>query len=113
MPPWDAFPWFDTPVETSFTLIGAAPYIQIAGLSVRRVCILIASGDGGTIQVSTQRGGANTGWTLSSGTGPMILTQQSHGVLCQVPWFAKAVAGLAVTVVEVFLRAWPGGDPVG
>lgn len=113
MPPWEAYRWFDTPLERVVALPFGAGWVQLCERSVRRVCLIFACPPTASGQISLNQGSANSGIGVQAGQSPLILTQQQHGPLCQEPWFGSSGGGSFITVVEVLLRAWPGGDPIG
>lgn len=113
MPPWEAFKWFDTPVETLVALAAPPAWTKVAAHNVRRVGIYFALPGAANVQVSTKQGVAGTGFLLTSAVNPLIFRHQADGVLTQVEWYAQPSPGTSLSVIEVLLRAWPGGDPVG
>lgn len=113
MPPWEAYRWFDTPTERTVELALGAGWVQLCGRDVRRVCLILACPPTASGQVSLNQGPANSGIRLTDALAPLIFVHSQHGPLCQEPWFGMSGGGSFVTVTEVLLRAWPGGDPVG
>ena len=112
MPPWESYGWFDTPTERVVTLAVAPAWTQLCGRSVRRVVLVLATTSQTTVSLSMSPGNSGAGFVYQTSQSPLIWTQKDHAVLCQEEWWAKPGSGLQVTVIEVLLRAWPGGDPI-
>lgn len=107
MSPWDAFAWFDTPVETMFAMTGSA--VLIAKGNPRRIALGLAptqSGSNITIS-STPLVSSNVGFVLSSSVTPTWILQANHGPFCQGQMWAFGMALSNLWVCEIFLRDWP------
>lgn len=113
MPPWEAYRWFDAPVETLWSMMSIGPNLEVAAHSVRRVVLMFCPVGVSSVYLSTVQSNSARGYQLVNGAAPLILTQQQHGVLCQVPWFAGGAGANSLTTIEVFLRAWPGEPGIG
>jgi hypothetical protein len=105
--PWDAFAWFDTPIETNFSLSGAA--VLVAPAEPRRVALIFSMPSStGFVTISTSsKVTASSGIGLTTQSPTLQLFQSAAGNLVQGAWYAFGMLGLSVTVVEVRLRDWP------
>jgi hypothetical protein len=113
MPPWEAFRWFDSPVETVVDLGIDGLWHLVAAQNVRRVALWLGSAGTANLNFSPSPRAGLHGFYVTGGALPLVLRQQADGVLCQVEWYAQGSPGGTVNVVEVLLRAWPGEPGIG
>jgi hypothetical protein len=107
MAPWDEFEWFDTPIELLVVLIAFTP-TSVFKANVRRVMFMAAAPPGQNFFMSTlPNNGVNAGIQVQATTLPLIITQATHGPLCQMEWFATGPVNMNISTWEVLLRDWP------
>ena len=106
--PMDSFRYFQTPIQTDYTLANGEKRV-VAAVNPARVGLIIATNppsSGLSIGLNGQVG-ATLGIPIVSQQPTIQITQGEWGALVQAEWWAFSTAGNTVSVIEVILNDWP------
>lgn len=112
MAPWDENTYFLAPVQTNWSIAGNTT-TQILFANPMRVGFIISYNTGQTLFLGINANPANDeGIQLPPGTPPLIFLQKDWGSLVALDWYVNnfiPASPSTATVIEVFLRQFPGG----
>jgi len=105
--PYEAFGYFNRPVETFFALGQWTDGVMAAPENANRVVLIFSWAAGQPFASTLPPPHPSGGLSIPKEAGPIILTQHEHGSLAQVAWFPVKDLGAAVMVHELILERFP------
>ena len=109
--------WFDTPTFTDFEAIDTNTVPQLAAADPQRVLLwIIPAQNEQRMLTPAPQFASNTDIGIKCGNGSdqpggLLLTQDKHGPLCQMPWYCVPDGTTAdFLVIELRLKAWPSNQ---